>query len=114
MSLGLYLHLPFCTTHCTYCPFAISTDLSQQDRYIDALLKEIHGAAGSQPAVESIYLGGGTPSRTSLENLTRLFAGIREHFDVRPDAEISMEANPEDVTPAALEAWRGLGVNRMS
>ena len=114
MSLSLYVHLPFCTTHCTYCPFAISTDLSQQDRYIDAVLREISGAAGSQPAVDSVYLGGGTPSRTSVQNLARLFGRIRERFDVRADAEISMEANPEDVTRESLETWRGLGVNRIS
>ena len=114
MSLGVYVHLPFCSTHCTYCPFAISTDLALQDRYVDALLREIRGAAGSQPAVDSIYLGGGTPSRTSLGNLTRLFTRLRERFDVTREAEISMEANPEDVTPQSLEAWRALGVNRVS
>ncbi|HUP59558.1 MAG TPA: radical SAM family heme chaperone HemW [Thermoanaerobaculia bacterium] len=132
MSLGLYLHLPFCTTHCTYCPFAISTDLGLQDRYIDALLREVDARANGE-AVDSIYLGGGTPSRTSIGNLERLFARLRASFDVgsseggrpvrqrgrtgRPpstDAEISMEANPEDVTPESLDAWRALGVNRIS
>ncbi|HEX2120824.1 MAG TPA: radical SAM family heme chaperone HemW [Thermoanaerobaculia bacterium] len=113
MSTALYLHLPFCHTHCTYCPFAISTDLSLQDRYVDALLREIEGR-GDGSAVESIYLGGGTPSRTSLDNLARLFASVRERFDVQRDAEISMEANPEDVTPESLAAWRAMGVNRLS
>lgn len=110
--LGLYLHLPFCTTHCTYCPFAISTDLSQQDAYTIALVREIEASAGGD--VESIYLGGGTPSRTSVANLTRAFAAIRARFAIAADAEISMEANPEDVSPAAVEAWRNLGVNRLS
>ena len=81
MPLGLYLHLPFCTLHCTYCPFAISTDLAQQDAYIDALVREIE--AGGDGAVDSVYLGGGTPSRTELENLARIFARLRERFDVR-------------------------------
>src|SRR5688572_31649585 len=111
--LGIYVHLPFCSTHCTYCPFAISTDLALQDRYTDALLREVEDRH-SCLSVDSIYLGGGTPSRTSIGNLTRLFARIRERFEVPADAEISMEANPEDVTPAALEAWRALGVNRIS
>lgn len=110
--LGLYLHLPFCRVHCTYCAFAISTDLSQQDAYTEAMLREIRAAP--RGVVETIYLGGGTPSRTSLENLSRIFARIREQFTVVPDAEISMEANPEDVTPVALAAWRALGVNRLS
>ena len=109
---GLYLHLPFCRVHCTYCPFAISTDLAQQDAYTDALVREIGNAPRSTAG--TVYLGGGTPSRTSLANLTRIFAAIHEHFDVGPDAEISMEANPEDVTAEAVEAWRALGVNRIS
>ncbi len=112
MSLGLYLHLPFCHTHCTYCPFAISTDLSQQDAYTSALVREIEAAAASH--VATVYLGGGTPSRTSIINLTRLFAAIRERFEIAVDAEISMESNPEDVTPENVAAWRALGVNRIS
>src|SRR5688572_8662088 len=98
--LGLYLHLPFCTTHCTYCPFAISTDLELQDAYTTALVREIGAASGGE--VDSIYLGGGTPSRTSLANLGRVFDAIRARFDITSDAEISMEANPEDVTAASV------------
>jgi oxygen-independent coproporphyrinogen-3 oxidase len=110
--LGLYLHLPFCAQHCTYCPFAISTDLALQDTYTDALVREIrsHGNA----TVDSIYLGGGTPSHTSLPNLTRVFDAIRTSFDVAPDAEISMESNPEDYEPGSVDAWRALGINRIS
>ena len=127
MTVGLYLHLPFCATHCTYCPFAISTDLSQQDAYTEALVREIdfglrqqscrsgRGESGSSAAaVQTVYLGGGTPSRTSLANLTKIFTAIRERFSIDPGAEISMEANPEDVTPESLAAWQGLGVNRLS
>lgn len=112
MPLGLYLHLPFCTVHCTYCPFAISTDLSQQDAYTDALVREIRAA--ERAAIDSIYCGGGTPSRTSLANLERIFAAIHAQFDVTEDAEISIEANPEDVSTEALRAWRAMGVNRIS
>ncbi|HEY0158930.1 MAG TPA: radical SAM family heme chaperone HemW [Thermoanaerobaculia bacterium] len=113
MPVAVYVHLPFCHTHCTYCPFAISTDLGQQDAYTAALVREISGATGSQP-VESIYLGGGTPSRTSIDNLTRVFVVIRDRFTIAPDAEVSMEANPEDVTGESVAAWRALGVNRLS
>jgi oxygen-independent coproporphyrinogen-3 oxidase len=110
--LGVYVHLPFCHTHCTYCPFAISTDLSQQDAYTGALVREI--GDGTPAPVDTIYLGGGTPSRTSIANLTRVFVAIRSRFTVTDAAEISMEANPEDVTPENVDAWRALGVNRIS
>jgi oxygen-independent coproporphyrinogen-3 oxidase len=110
--LGLYLHLPFCATHCTYCPFAISTDLALQNDYTDALIREIHAAAPS--AVDTLYFGGGTPSRTAIENLARIFAALRERFTLVDGAEVTLEANPEDVTDEALRAWRGLGVNRVS
>lgn len=112
MAFGLYFHLPFCAVHCTYCPFAISTDLTQQDAYTAALLREIR--VKEARVVETIYLGGGTPSRTSLENLERLFDAIHARYDVVSDAEISMEANPEDVTEKSIAAWRSLGVNRLS
>jgi len=110
--LGLYLHLPFCATHCTYCPFAISTDLALQNDYTAAMLREIRAAPPSR--VDTIYLGGGTPSRTALENLAQVFAALRERFTIELGAEITLEANPEDVTGEALRAWRELGVNRLS
>src|SRR5450631_4529185 len=116
MSLGLYVHLPFCRTHCTYCAFAISTDGSLQEAYTEALLREIQ-ASGLGPrasVVESIYFGGGTPSRMSIENLNRIATALR---GPRPEArglEFSMESNPEDITEESLNAWRALGVNRLS
>jgi oxygen-independent coproporphyrinogen-3 oxidase len=114
-SVGIYVHLPFCRVHCTYCPFAISTDLSLQDRYFDALLSEVEAkSSGPRMAVESVYFGGGTPSRSALANLQRLSNSLREHFDLLPGAEFTLEANPEDVTPSSLEAWRELGANRIS
>jgi oxygen-independent coproporphyrinogen III oxidase len=112
MTLGLYLHLPFCRVHCTYCPFAISTDLAWQEQYTAALLLEI--AAAAPAPVDSIYLGGGTPSRSKLSSLTVIFDAIRERFTVSPDAEVSLEANPEDVSHEALAAWKEMGVNRLS
>src|SRR5260370_21631856 len=114
MSLGLYVHLPFCRVHCTYCPFAVSTDLSIEDAYFDALSTEIdvRGDAGGE--VDTLYLGGGTPSRSSLDHLRRLAGRIRERFEVAGDAEVTLEANPEDITPEAIAAWSALGVNRLS
>jgi oxygen-independent coproporphyrinogen-3 oxidase len=105
VSVGLYVHLPFCSVHCTYCPFAVSTDLALQDAYVDALVREI-GARGGEAA--TIYFGGGTPSRTSIANLRRVAEAVG-HAD-----EFSIEANPEDITADSLAAWRDLGVNRVS
>ena len=112
MTLGVYVHLPFCSAHCTYCAFAISTDLGREAAYVDALVREIRGSGGG--AVDSIYFGGGTPSRTSTANLRRIVETIRETYEVKPDAEFSMEANPEDVNAESIAAWRDLGVNRLS
>ena len=72
MTLGLYLHLPFCRVHCTYCAFAISTDLSEQERYVEALLREIDARSDHSRLVESVYFGGGTPSRMPLESLSAI------------------------------------------
>jgi oxygen-independent coproporphyrinogen-3 oxidase len=111
VSLGLYIHLPFCRTHCTYCAFAISTDGSLEDAYTKALLLECGGrAAALKSGAESIYFGGGTPSRMSIANLKR----IVDALPAAPEAEFSMESNPEDITAESLDAWRALGVNRVS
>ncbi|HYM59592.1 MAG TPA: radical SAM family heme chaperone HemW [Thermoanaerobaculia bacterium] len=114
MSLGLYLHLPFCRVHCTYCPFAVSTDIRLQDRYATAMIREMESSAMQGVAVNSIFLGGGTPSRTSRENLSRIFGAVRAVFAILPDAEVSIEANPEDITEESLDFWSSLGVNRVS
>src|SRR6266550_2663261 len=113
MSLGVYVHLPFCRVHCAYCPFAVSTDLSLQEAYIEALLREIEARAGGE-GVDTIFFGGGTPSRTDRAHLQRITEAIRTRFRVDPDAEFSIEANPEDVTTEAIGFWRSLGINRLS
>lgn len=113
MPTGLYVHLPFCRVRCTYCPFAISTDLTLQDRYVEALVREIGARATGGEAV-TIFFGGGTPSRLSVGNLTRVVAQLRRSFAVADDAEFSLEANPEDVNEAAIASWRSLGINRIS
>ena len=113
MPLGLYIHLPFCRVHCTYCPFAVSTDIRLQDQYTDALIAEVDARADGT-AVDSIFFGGGTPSRTSRENLVGIVDCLRDRFAIEDGAEFSLEANPEDVTDDAVVFWRSLGVNRLS
>jgi len=111
--LGIYVHLPFCRVHCAYCPFVVSTDISQQDAYVDALLREIGGREGGE-VVDTIFFGGGTPSRTAPEHLERIVSALRKGFRIEPDAEFTLEANPEDVTSDAIAFWGTLGVNRLS
>ena len=113
MSLGIYVHLPFCRVHCAYCPFAISTDLSLQDAYVTALLAEVRQRAGGE-TVDTIFFGGGTPSRTERRHLTQIVNALRAGYRIEPDSEFSIEANPEDVTPDTIEFWRSLGINRLS
>ena len=113
MVPGIYVHFPFCRVHCAYCAFAVSTNDAMQSRYFGALHREIDARATGEP-VDTIYFGGGTPSRTAPGDLAGVADRIRERFDVLPDVEFSMEANPEDVSAEAIEQWKAIGVNRLS
>jgi len=112
MSTGLYVHLPFCRVHCAYCAFAVSTNVGLQDDYTSALVREIERRATGEEA-DTVFFGGGTPSRTSRGNLSRVVDALRSAFTLN-DPEFSLEANPEDVDAGAIAFWRGLGVNRLS
>jgi oxygen-independent coproporphyrinogen-3 oxidase len=117
---GLYLHVPFCSAICPYCDFAVMK--GGEDRraaYVDALVAEAalygEGRGGwTAGAFDTVYLGGGTPSALSVEQLGRLLAALREHLPVAEDARISLEANPEDVTPGLLAGLRELGASTLS
>jgi oxygen-independent coproporphyrinogen-3 oxidase len=111
--LGLYIHLPFCRVHCTYCPFAVSTDVRLQDQYTEALLAEIDARATTD-RVDSVFFGGGTPSRMSRENLRSIVTRLINRFALSKQVEFSIEANPEDLTADAVDFWRSLGVDRIS
>lgn len=111
--LGLYLHIPFCQAICSYCNFnrgLLDADLKQ--RYVSALETEIRRAPGG-PA-DTIFFGGGTPSLLEAEEVARLIEACRETFDVAPGAEVTLETNPETVTPDRLIAFREAGVTRIS
>lgn len=109
---GIYVHLPFCRAHCTYCPFAVSTDLSQERGYMSALFAEIRTAPPAH--ADTLYIGGGTPSRSSPAALRELFETIRSRFSLLTGAEVTLEANPEDISVPALDLWLELGVTRLS
>ncbi|MBM6993843.1 MAG: radical SAM family heme chaperone HemW [Prevotella sp.] len=107
---GLYIHIPFCASRCIYCGFYSTTRIGLHDRYVDALCREME-LLNEHPTISTIYLGGGTPSQLSHEQLSRLFSYIYKVYDVGSDAEITMECNPDDIQEGMFD---GLPVNRVS
>ena len=118
--MHLYLHIPFCARRCSYCDFAIAVRKEvPSEGYVDAVLREwrfwqADGVWAASPEVQTIYFGGGTPSRLTPGSIGRLLEGIVADRPVAGDAEITLEANPDDVTLNAAAAWRAAGVNRVS
>jgi oxygen-independent coproporphyrinogen III oxidase len=123
MPLGLYISVPFCRTKCSYCNFASDVfSKSAYENYVVRLLEDIAnshqlaselGCALGSP-VDSIYLGGGTPSILDAPQLLRIFAAVRDQFTVTPDAEITVECAPGTLTPALIDTLLLCGVNRVS
>ena len=115
---GLYLHIPFCSAICPYCDFAVLTGgPERRHRFAEHLVREISMWADERSTFESIdtiYFGGGTPSALSPEDLARILTAARENLSVHDDAWAFFEANPEDVTPESVRAWRDLGVRFLS
>ena len=123
MPLGIYISVPFCRTKCSYCNFA--SDVFSKavfDRYVDRVCLDIHNAertaaemGGSlDREVDSIYLGGGTPTVLDGTQLHRMFDSVRAQFSVRKDAEVTVECAPGTLTPAMLDTLLRCGVNRVS
>jgi len=113
--LGLYLHVPFCAAICNYCNFNRGLfDAGLKAQYVDALLKEIRDAAEASTPADTIFFGGGTPSLLEPSEIASLISACRESFDLAANAEVTMEANPETITPERLELFRRAGVNRLS
>jgi len=114
---SLYVHIPFCRSKCAYCDF---NSYAGQERlipaYVDALLREATFWAGSGIVdhIETLYFGGGTPTLLPIAETQRLLDGLRQRFDVTPDAEITFEANPESVDDTRLRTLRRMGANRLS
>jgi len=113
---GIYLHIPFCRKRCHYCDFFKSTDLSQKARLLIGLRKELESRASelATEEINTIYLGGGTPSVLLIDELKEILQTIRQNYLVSPEAEITMEANPDDLSLAILSAIREIGFNRLS
>jgi putative oxygen-independent coproporphyrinogen III oxidase len=111
---GLYIHLPFCKTKCPYCDFYSVTDATLIAAYLTALDAEARLYRNRFPAFDSLYLGGGTPSLLTSAQLAALINNLRRTFSFTPNTEITIEANPDDVTAAKLALWLDLGINRLS
>ncbi|HEX3236070.1 MAG TPA: radical SAM family heme chaperone HemW [Gemmatimonadales bacterium] len=118
--MHLYLHVPFCARRCSYCDFAIAVRReTPTDAYVEAVSREWerwqdHPAWAAAPEVKTVYFGGGTPSRLDPGGIARILERIAGRREIAPGAEVTLEANPEDVTPAAAAAWRAAGINRIS
>jgi oxygen-independent coproporphyrinogen III oxidase len=114
---SLYLHIPFCTVKCTYCAFNTYVHLETLiEPFVNALIRELElgGLSKPQQQVGTIYLGGGTPSLLTPEQIGRILETIHKLYDVMPDAEISMESNPGDIHRDYMAALKRLGINRLS
>ena len=116
---GIYIHIPFCKQACHYCNFHFSTSLRYKNELIAALLKEVELQHKYLPGetvetIETIYFGGGTPSLCSKEEIAGILQKLRSCFTVLPGAEITLEANPDDISGDRLEDWKDTGINRLS
>jgi putative oxygen-independent coproporphyrinogen III oxidase len=111
---GLYIHIPFCKTKCVYCDFYSTTSPDLIPGYLEALEKEAGLYKDSFNSFDTLYLGGGTPSWLSETHLSELVKILRQHFALATDSEITIEANPDDITPEKLRLFRDLGINRLS
>lgn len=116
-SLALYLHIPFCTAKCGYCDFNSYEGLGHiVADYTPALIRELElwAPAARSFQVSTVFFGGGTPSLTSLEDLEAITNAVRANYDIAPDAEWTLEANPSELLQPHLEGMRQLGINRLS
>ena len=118
-TVHIYLHVPFCARRCSYCDFAIAVRRQvPTERYVAAVLREWDAWQANEiwngDAIQTVYFGGGTPSHIDPAGIADLIDGIGRLRPIAAAAEITLEANPDDVTPARASAWRAAGVNRIS
>jgi oxygen-independent coproporphyrinogen-3 oxidase len=123
---GIYIHIPFCSKACHYCNFHFSTSLKLKNDFLTALLKEIEITASAVPGseetagylagdtIETIYFGGGTPSLLSEQELSAILQQLGNHYSIAPGAEITLEANPDNISASNLRGWKSAGINRLS
>ncbi|MCU7548518.1 radical SAM family heme chaperone HemW [Chitinophagaceae bacterium LB-8] len=113
---GIYLHIPFCRQACAYCNFHFTTSLRYKNEFVQALIKEIElqkDYLEGEP-LSTIYFGGGTPSLLSIEDCQHILNQVHSTFAVLPEAEITLEANPDNISKEMLDGWKSQGINRLS
>jgi oxygen-independent coproporphyrinogen-3 oxidase len=117
---GIYIHIPFCKQACHYCNFHFSTSLAQKEKMAEAIVTEINLAPILQNGkvekeiVSTLYFGGGTPSILTIDELKIIFDALQKRFVFNDEIEITLEANPDDITDTKLTEWKNLGINRLS
>lgn len=116
-SAGIYIHIPFCKQSCSYCDFHFSTSLKGKEAFVTALIHEIElqkNYLGENPLIETIYFGGGTPSLLAAKELESIFTALYQTFTIAENAEITLEANPDDLDKTKLAELKASPVNRLS
>ena len=112
---GIYIHIPFCRKACHYCNFHFSTSLGRADSMVEAISTEIILRAHEMKEdIQTIYFGGGTPSILEPETINKMLQAIKAQYAVSNDPEITLEANPDDITAEKAQAWKQMGINRFS
>ena len=112
---GIYLHIPFCKKACHYCNFHFSTQTADMQVFVDTLIQEIAlQKSYIKEPIETIYFGGGTPSLLEEAQLNEILAAIDAHFEIADVIECTLEANPDDMHPSKIAAWKKIGINRLS
>ncbi|MBW3467739.1 radical SAM family heme chaperone HemW [Arthrospiribacter ruber] len=113
---GIYIHIPFCKQACHYCDFHFSTNLRLREEMVDTICLELESRKNflsSDPEIETVYFGGGTPSILSSVDLDKILGSIHKNFDTKIQ-ELTLEANPDDLNPQKLLDWKAMGFNRLS
>ena len=114
-NIGIYVHFPFCATKCTYCDFNSYSNIHHlQKEYLEALVNEIRANADKSKVVDTIFIGGGTPSIATTGTIATIMTAIKSSFMVLNDAEITIEANPNSIKFDNLTEWKEAGINRIS
>ncbi|OHX68397.1 radical SAM family heme chaperone HemW [Flammeovirga pacifica] len=112
---GIYFHIPFCKQACHYCDFHFSTSMKLKNNVVEGMLWELDFQKEYlRENIETIYFGGGTPSILSIQELETLLDRVHKNFDTSQVKELTLEANPDDITKEKLTAWKKLGINRLS
>jgi oxygen-independent coproporphyrinogen-3 oxidase len=111
---GIYIHIPFCRKACDYCDFHFSTSPGLKGRMISAICRELELRSQKDWVIRTVYFGGGTPSLLSAGELQAIMEAVSVNYSVSQDAEITFEANPDDITKASLNNWKKAGINRLS